>query len=293
MQRASRNAAPAAAENHGNYNPAVANSGISERLRAVQSGQNSAVKDLRRAFTQAELVNGCCAVEGTRTIDEVLRSGLKIHTLFVSESARDRASSTLEQIGKHTEALLLPEQVFASAVATEHPQGVAALVKAPQHTAEEILATPNGLFVVLGGVQDPGNVGTIIRSAEAFGAAGVLLTEGSVSHWNAKVIRAAAGSLFRLPVARAKSSQLLAQMRERDIRMTATVARKGTLLEEFDFRGSAAIWIGNEGAGLSRELLREIDSRISIPQGEHVESLNAGIAASIVLYEAARQRRRP
>jgi TrmH family RNA methyltransferase len=263
-------------------------------LRPVNSRQNPLVKDLRRGFSQGELVGGgLCAIEGPRLIDEALRSGLKVHALFVRHSHADdkQVQGIVQQLGKHAEAILLPADAFDSAVATEHSQGVAALVKVREMKSETLLAESDSLLVVLAGIQDPGNLGTILRSAEAFGASGAVLTEGTVSHWNAKAVRASAGSLFRLPVIRGKSDEILARLREGGVRTAATSSRKGTPLEEFDFRGAVAVWIGNEGAGLSRELLRSMDAQLSIPHSEQVESLNAGIAASIVLYEAARQRR--
>jgi TrmH family RNA methyltransferase len=143
---------------------------------------------------------------------------------------------------------------------------------------------------VVAGLQDPGNLGTIIRSAEAFGTSGVLLSEGTVSAYNSKVVRASAGSVFRVPIANAKLEPLLAELHERGLRLIATSSHKGVPLHEADLRGLAAIFVGNEGAGIDKKLLGKMDELIMIPHSPRVESLNAGIAASIILYEAARQR---
>jgi len=147
-----------------------------------------------------------------------------------------------------------------------------------------------GPFVVAAGLQDPGNLGTILRSAEAFGAAGVFLTEGTVSPYNSKVLRGSAGSIFRLPVVRITSGELLPLLRARGVRLLATSSHQGTPLPQISWTLPLAIFIGNEGAGLSRELARQMDETLAIPQAPQVESLNAGVAASIVLYEAARNR---
>jgi RNA methyltransferase, TrmH family len=142
-------------------------------------------------------------------------------------------------------------------------------------------------------VQDPGNLGTILRSAEAFGAGGILLGEGTVNPFNSKVIRASAGSVFRLPIVQIKLPEVLDQMRHLGLRLIATSSHKGTPLDQATLSGPLAIFIGSEGAGLPRELLSQMTEAIVIAHSPTVESLNAGVAASIVLYEAARQSNSP
>ena len=263
------------------------------RLRSVTSAQNKQVKDLRNAFSQGELTDdGHAAIESVRTIEEAIRSGLKFRAVFFSESGKGRADRLLPQLGPHVETLLLPDSIFSRAVDTESPQGVAALVKLKTHTLEDMFRTPQPLIVVAAGLQDPGNLGTVIRSAEAFGAAGIVATEGTVSPLNSKAVRASAGSLFRLPVVHAKTKELLPIFAEHSVRLLGTTSHKGVPLPEVDFKGPICICIGNEGAGLPKELVAKVDANIVIPHSDKVESLNAGIAASIVLYEAARQRGR-
>jgi len=261
------------------------------RLRAVSSPQNQQVKDLRRAFSKGELTDdGYAAIESVRILEEAIRSGLKFRTVFFSESGKARVGRLLPQLGSHVEILLLPDEVFASAVDTETPQGVAALVKLTTHQLEDLFRAPEPLVVVVSGVQDPGNLGTIIRSAEAFEAAGAILTEGTVSPFNSKSIRASAGSIFRLPLAQAKIQEILPVLATKGLRLLGTSSHKGTALPEADCKGAVAICIGNEGAGLPKELLAKVTANLVIPHSAKVESLNAGVAASIVLYEARRQR---
>src|SRR3954470_20946822 len=141
------------------------------RLRPVTSAQNKHVKDLRKALSQGELTeDGLAAIESARTIEAAIHSGLKFRALFFSESGKSRAERLLPQVGAHVETLLLPDSIFASAVDTESPQGVAALVKPKTHAMEDLFRVADPLIVVAAGVQDPGNLGTLIRSAEAFGA---------------------------------------------------------------------------------------------------------------------------
>ncbi|MCU1272120.1 MAG: tRNA/rRNA methyltransferase (SpoU) [Acidobacteriaceae bacterium] len=261
-------------------------------LRRIEGRHNSLLKELRQAFSRGELTtSGECAIEGFRVIEEAVRSGLRFRAVFVSESGQARAARLLPQIGSHVETVLVPDKLFASAVPSESPQGLAALVNVKSHALNEVLesAVP-GPFLVIAGLQDPGNLGTILRSAEAFGAKAVLLSEGTVSVYNSKVVRASAGSVFRLAVVKVELKTVIETMRTRGVRLFATSSHKGTLLPEADLRGQVAIFIGNEGAGLEKKLLSEMDELIMIPHSQRVESLNAGIAASIMLYEASRQK---
>jgi RNA methyltransferase, TrmH family len=262
-----------------------------ERLRRIESRQNARVKALRQAFHDAAPNDqGLVAVEGMHLLEEAIRAGLRLETVFFSESALPRAHKLLPQLSAHTETLLLPDELFSSAVPTETPQGIAALVKVKQFTFEGACLPSPALVVIAAGLQDPGNLGTIARSAEAFGATGLLLGERTVSPWNWKAVRASAGSLFRLPTVKVKLAEALAELKARGVRVLATSSHKGTLISQTDLSGPVALIVGNEGAGLSREVVSQADELIAIPQSAKVESLNAAIAASVMLYEASRQR---
>ena len=263
------------------------------RLRRIEGRHNPLVKLLRHAFAGADCTSdGDCAVEGLRIVEEAIRSGLRFRAVFFRESEQDLAERLLPQIGAHVETLLLPNKIFDNAVPSETPQGVAALVHLKEFSLEEIMARLRvGPLVVIAGLQDPGNLGTILRSAEAFGGAGVILGEGTVSPFNAKVVRASAGSIFRVPVIRGKLEAVSSQLRAQEIRLVATSSHKGTPLGEARLTGSLAMFIGNEGSGLPRDLMTRMDEVVVIPHAPRVESLNAGVATSILLYEAARQRK--
>jgi RNA methyltransferase, TrmH family len=278
------------------------------RLRRIEGRHNPLVKRLREAFSRAELTEtGDCAIEGLRILEEAIRSGLRFSAVFFRESAQDRAERLLPQIGAQVETLLLPDKLFDSLVPSESPQGVAALVRLKEFSLDDVLERLQvGPIVVLAGLQDPGNLGTILRSAEAFGSAGVVLGEGTVSPFNSKVVRASAGSVFRLPIvygqshgqthghgksATAKLEDVSEKLREQGVRLIATSSHKGIPLDQANLKDPAAIYFGNEGSGLPRDLMAKMDESIAIPHTAQVESLNAGVAASIVLYEAARQRK--
>jgi TrmH family RNA methyltransferase len=246
------------------------------------------VKQLRAGFAgNARLAGGTVAVEGETMIQEALRSGLRLRSVFLREGVEAPA-----WLPSGVEVVSLAGEVFASAVDTQRPQGIAALVETPVWTLEAV-RTSNPLLLVAVGLQDPGNLGTLIRSAEAFGATAVLTTPGTVSEWNQKSMRASAGSVFRVPVVEV-TEVAIAAMKAQGVRMYAAVAGsdgsnvRSALLAAFT--GACALMIGNEGAGLGPEWLALADERITIPMPGRVESLNAAVAGSLLLFEAYRQR---
>lgn len=268
------------------------NTSMRQRLRRVASRQNPLVKELRRALARGETTaDGHCAVESLRLLEEAIRSGLKFRAVFFRQSSLSLADRLLPQIAAQVETVLLANEIFDSAVATETPQGVAALVKPRSFSVEDVLRPYQPLVLVLSGIQDPGNLGTMLRSAEAFGASGVLLGEGTVSQFNSKAVRASAGSVFRVPTVAVKVEQALPRLREAGLRLVATSSHGGTPVDQTNLAAPLAVFIGNEGSGLSRELVSQMDETVVVPHPGQVESLNAAVAASILLYEAARQRR--
>jgi TrmH family RNA methyltransferase len=262
------------------------------RLRRIEGRHNPLVKELRQAFGRGELTeSGECAIEGFRVIEEAVRSGVKFRAVFFSESAQPRAARLLPQIGSHVETLLLPDKLFSGAVPSDSPQGVAALVNIKKYSLEDVLSrASSGPLLMIAGIQDPGNLGTILRSAEAFGASGVLVGDGTVSPYNSKVVRGSAGSVFRVMLTKVDTVKTIQQMRSQGIRLVATSSHKGVPLPEANLNGEVAIFVGNEGAGLDKKLLAQMDELITIPHSPKVESLNAGVAASVILYQVARQR---
>jgi len=251
----------------------------------VTSKTNPRVKQLRAAFEgRRKLAEGQIAMEGPHLMAEALRSGMELEAVFVREDARE----LLSQLGLAEErAVVLSREVFASAVATETPQGIAALAYPPK---EKMPAVTGSLFLIVERIQDPGNLGTLVRSAEAFGAAAVLCLPGTADIWNQKALRASAGSAFRIPVLAVETARLVA-MQGAGMRLVAAVAREGGTPEAVNLRGGCAVMVGNEGAGLGVELLALSDERVTIPCPGAVESLNAAVAGSLLLYTASVQRR--
>jgi TrmH family RNA methyltransferase len=275
-------------------------------LRIVQSKQNVRLKDLRRALAhpgrEAHGSGGCgsrplAGIEGPNLLQEALRAGLRVDCVFVAQGAEHLLEGL--RLPAEIDVLLLPRELLESALATETPQPVAALVEPPEWTWASIFANDKRaapLLLILAGLQDPGNLGTILRSAEAFGATGVLSLPGTVSAWNPKAVRASAGSVFRLPLLSVDAEESLARLRQEGVIIWTTAMPNGAHRTEpaslIDLSGPVALLIGNEGNGVPKELAAQANGAVTIPCPGAVESLNAAIAASILLYEASRQRAR-
>jgi TrmH family RNA methyltransferase len=254
---------------------------------AITSRSNARVKALRASFSGSASQPGeIVGIEGEHLIAEATRSGLALDTLFVREGNEHMLERPVLRAARASSIVVLSREVFASAVETASPQGVAAMLALP----EMVLPARPRLTLVLEDVQDPGNLGTLLRSAEAFGAQQILVTPATVSQWNPKVVRASAGSVFRVPMVRAPLAELAALLEREGVAPYAAVARQeGALsLVETTLTLPCALMIGNEGAGLSPAALAIAQHRLRIPCA--VESLNAAVAGSLLLYEAMRQR---
>jgi TrmH family RNA methyltransferase len=265
-------------------------------IRIVQSKQNSRLKQLRRALVQPPRQSRrnsaeepiLVGIEGPNLVAEAVRASLHFACVFVAQGY-ERIVEELA-IAPETEILLVPKDLLDSALTTEAPQPVAALVEPPDWTWKHLGNHRTALVVVLAGLQDPGNLGAILRSAEAFGASGVVSLPGTVSAWNPKAVRASAGSVFRLPLLAVDVDECFLEMRETGIRILATTTSGAEPADLVNLAAPVALVIGNEGNGVRLDIAARADGAITIPCPGPVESLNAAVAASVLLYEAARQR---
>ena len=242
-------------------------------VETLISDKNPLLKEVRRlAAGGASSEDRLVLAEGPRLLDEAVRSGIAIDAVILAESAPEVAA------GGSTRVVRVLDGLFNKLASTESPQGVLALVRLPEWTEQDLLkGTP--LVVVLDGIQDPGNAGAILRTAEAFGATGVVFLKGTVSPSNPKCLRASAGSAFRVPIVNEIPAGL--SLYAADPRATLSIA-------DARFESPCAIVIGGEGRGVRPELaVRATGLKIPTVQ---VESLNAAVAAGILLYEARRQR---
>jgi TrmH family RNA methyltransferase len=261
-------------------------------IRIVQSKQNARLKELRRALAHPGREARCLAgIEGPNLLEEALRAGLRVACVFAAQGCEGLLEGL--PLPEETEILLLPRELLDGVLTTEAPQPVAALVETPEWTWEQLLGgQPNAplLVLVLAGLQDPGNLGTILRSAEAFGADGVLSLPGTVSAWNPKAVRASAGSVFRLPLLSAGAGEGFARLRKAGVKLWTTAVHGAEPADGVDLSAPSALLIGNEGNGVPDDLAAQADGALTISCPGPVESLNAAVAASVLLYEASRQR---
>jgi TrmH family RNA methyltransferase len=250
-----------------------------KRLRALRDGRDG--RDL-------------CLVEGPKLVAEALAAGVEIVEAALSpraESTSAGARATQALMARGAPLRRLSAELLASLSEAETSQGLVAIARRPRFSLEQVFrATP--LVLVIDGVQDPGNVGGLLRSTEAAGATGALLSAGSADPWSWKALRGSMGSAFRLPhVAGLALPELLAELERRGVAVFATAADGERRYDEADLRGPAAILVGREGSGLAAAVKQRAAARLRIPLAAGVESLNVGVAAALVLFEASRQRR--
>lgn len=262
----------------------------------ITSLQNDTIK-LAVALKQKKQRDaaGLFVAEGVRLIEEVCSADWQVETCFYTEAvvSNKRAESLLNLLQeKPCRMVKVSEAVYHKMSDTEQPQGIMAIVKKGGHLLSTILAADKAFIVILDAVQDPGNLGTVIRTADAAGASGVVLTKGCTDLYSSKAVRATMGSLFHLPIVDGVSyDELIRSLQEKNIHMIATSLTSSSLYYEADFNQPVAVIFGNEGNGVSEELLCKANSRIFIPLLGRAESLNVAASAAVILYEAVRQRR--
>ncbi|WP_109488408.1 TrmH family RNA methyltransferase [Occallatibacter savannae] len=261
-------------------------------IRIVQSKQNARLKELRKALTHpGRNERGLVGIEGPNLVFEAISSGLRVDAVFAASQriADDIAS---QQNMAHVDVFLALGDSLRSALITESPQSLAALVEPPEWKWNDLLHRPGSeaLIILLAGIQDPGNLGTIVRSAEAFQATGVICLPGTVNPWNSKAVRASAGSIFRVPLLQSSETEALDQLHQAAIPIFTTAVEGAQPATLASLTGPVALVIGNEGNGVPDELAAHTDGALTIPCPGPVESLNAAVAASVLLYEASRQR---
>lgn len=262
-------------------------------MRRIASRQNPIVARFRAAARGD--VDGLVLLDGPHLIFEALGAGIELREAAVAAEAIGRPESRdlLERLtaaGVDTVSVTAPVMDALSPVRSR--SACVALARQPQHGNGAVFGTGVPLVVVAVDVQDPGNLGAIVRVAEAGGATGVIAAGATADPFAWKALRGSMGSSLRLPIVRTPSAaSALANARGHGCRIVATTPRQVRSLFDADLRGSLAILIGGEGAGLPEAVLAEADQQVSIPMQAPVESLNAAVTAALVVYEARRQRK--
>jgi TrmH family RNA methyltransferase len=236
--------------------------------------------------------DGQVLLDGWHLLAEAVAAGLAVETIAIVDRARADADVSVRLAAKRGGRVVEVSAGVMNALSpVRSPGGVAALARRPVHASSDLARPAPALIVAAGGVQDPGNVGAIIRAADAAGATGVIVDDRSADPWGWKALRAAMGSTFRVPIVRVPDLlDPIGAWKQRGLRIAATDANAGTSLYAADLRSDLVLMMGAEGVGLPPRLFALSDLQIAIPMRHPVESLNVAVATALILYEAGRQR---
>ena len=254
----------------------------------ITSTSNSQIKNVINLIKKSKdrKVQGLFVVEGKRMFEETPRD--RIAGLYVSESFERDNKKSLKGCSYET----VSDEVFCHMSDTKTPQGVMALVKMREYSVKDMLTGERPLIMVLENIQDPGNLGTIIRTAEGAGVDGIIMTQGTVDIYNPKVIRSTMGAMYRMKFAYVDSLEdTVSLLKSRNITTYAAHLDGAVDYVTCDYTAGTAFFIGNEGNGLTDEATALAERKIIIPMKGQLESLNAAVSSAILMYEAARQRR--
>lgn len=257
--------------------------------KEISSGKNPAIQRFRDAAVGA--LEGVMLVEGTRLVLEALQAGLTVFEAAVSPRLAD--VKLRERLQQSAQTFLdCSDEVFARMSALESPQGVAVLVARPQWQEQDLLGSGLvPLVVVAAGVRDPGNLGSVLRTAEAAGASGCITMLGGADPFRDKAVRGSMGSIFRLPVQHGLSAANVVDFARRHrLQLVAADGSGERPHTQADLKKPMALVVGAEAAGVPDELRRAADARVRIPLREPVDSLNVAVATGVLLFEAMRQR---
>lgn len=258
----------------------------------ISSNSNGKVKHVIALKKKAKLrkEEGLFLVEGIKMVEEAMAYGI-VET-YISETGYQGFSSSHAHVLDRMSYEIVADKVFAEMSDTITPQGILAIVKMPKYNLMDMIQHENGHFMLLEDLRDPGNLGTIIRSAEGAGTTGVILSKESVDIFNPKVIRSTMGSIFRVPFCYVEDfTETIQLLKKHHITIYAAHLLGEDNYEAFDYKQSCGFLIGNEANGLSEAASAEANCLVKIPMAGQVESLNAAMAASILMFEVARQRR--
>lgn len=263
-------------------------------MQTITSSQNSVIKEvkslkIRKNREEKQLF----FIEGIRFVDEALKEKAPISTVLLSDRLYETrgGDEILSRIrGENYETYHLPDKLFQEISDTENPQGIMAVVKMNQLKLEEVIGDGD-FFLILDSLQDPGNMGTIIRTADAAGVEGIIISRGCVDIYNPKVLRSTMGSVFHVPFCLSENlPDTISKLKGKGLKVFAAHLNGEINYFDCDMKNNSAIIIGNEANGISKEVSEQADTLIKIPMPGRSESLNASVAASLLMYEVVRQR---
>ncbi|MFT8315772.1 MAG: RNA methyltransferase [Clostridium sp.] len=258
-------------------------------LEVIKSKDNSTIKEIKKL--QEKKYRNLCnrfIVEGFRFVSEALDSKFHVCYIIISETIEEKFNKLRlnEKVKDNTKLIKVSEAILKSICSTDNPQGIAAVVS----NRETIMDYNEGFYILADKVQDPGNMGTIIRTANAAGAKGVIVTKGTVDIYNDKTLRSTMGSIFKIPIIVDEDLNYLTKLKQKDFKLVVSSLDTDNNFYDIDLTGKVIIAVGNEGSGINEEIYSLSDEKVKIPMPGNAESLNVGIAAAIMMFEAVRQK---
>jgi len=261
----------------------------------LTSKDNSFIKNLRALVDpKHRKKEHAFLIEGVKMVEEALRDAVGVKSVVAAPSLVQHHGKGILKLAEHrgVEVLWISDRLMDAVAESKTPQPVMAIVAMKEYTEEGLFAHPSGLIIVAHQLQDPGNLGTIIRTAEAVGASGLVITANTVDPFNAKAIRASMGSILRMPVVQIGNlPAFIGTCKQKGYQTVATALTGAKTHFDADFTRPTVIILGQESAGLPQEIMADIDLGIRIPMADAIDSLNVAVAAAVILYEAMRQRR--
>ncbi len=262
--------------------------------KPITSKENSTVK---RLYSLSELKSRkkekAFLIEGVKMVEEALRDRAGVKMVVAAPALTQHHGKGVLKLAesRSIDVFWISERLMDIVSESKTPQPVMAVVEMKEYSEDALLTHPSGLIVITHRLQDPGNLGTIIRTAEAVSAAGVAVTSNTVDPYNAKTVRASMGSSLRLPVVRiGEITSFIRKCKQKGFQTAAMVLSGGKPHFELDLKRPTVVILGQEGSGLPEDILKDIDLRVRIPMAETIDSLNVATSAAVFLYEALRQR---
>lgn len=268
------------------------------RWNMITSDTNGQIKELVKLQKNARYrrKSRCFVAEGIKLTKEAADYG-KLQRVYIGEELYRQRWGDVSERKVSSEFHGVPVDVVSQPVLeqiseTVTPQGILGVVEMPEYSLEDILSDKRRIFLLLDDLRDPGNLGTILRTSEGADMSGVILSRESVDLFNPKVVRATMGAIFRVPFLYVEDlARIIEEMQKRKIAVYGTMLEGSVCYDQVDYTLPTGIVVGNEANGISEKVSRCLTGRIRIPMGGKLESLNAAVAAAVVMYEAARQRR--
>lgn len=258
-------------------------------IETILSKDNKLIKEIKKLKEKKyRTETNKFLVEGFRFVEEAVNSSFKVAYIFYTDSVEEKFKDFQKhnKISENTKIFKVSEVIINSICSTENPQGILAVIE----NKNFVIDFGDGIYIFVDKVQDPGNMGTIIRTANAAGAKGIIINKGSVDIYNDKTLRATMGSIFKIPIIMDDNLATLLKLKENGFKLVVSSLDTNNNFYDVDLKHKVIIAVGNEGNGISEEILSLSDESVKIPMPGSAESLNVAIAAAIMIFEAVRQK---